>query len=168
MNSPGVAVRRADIADVEDLQIILNEVIEEGVAFLSEEPRSLEQTQQMWLAEAVQGYVACDGTTGEIMAAYMLKPNAHGRGSHIANATYMVAKRHRGKGLGYLLGLRSLEQARQAGFRAMQFNFVVSANTAAVDLWHRLGFVRIGTVPQGFRLRDGHFVDTYIMYRSLI
>ena len=80
----------------------------------------------------------------------------------------MVAHSHKGRGLGYLLGTHSLAEARQAGYRAMQFNAVVSTNTIAVNLWLRLGFVRIGTVPQAFRLPSGEYVDTYIMYRSLL
>jgi L-amino acid N-acyltransferase YncA len=167
MNSQAITVRRAQMDDAEALQTILNDVIEEGAAFLSEEPKSLEQTKQIWLTEPAEAYVACDPTNGEIMGAYMIKPNAHGRGAHVANATYMVKRNYRGQGLGYLLGSHSLKQARQAGYRAMQFNSVVSVNTASVTLWQRLGFERIGTVPQGFRLRNGHCVDTYIMYRSL-
>jgi L-amino acid N-acyltransferase YncA len=167
MNSQAITVRRADTDDAEALQTILNEVIEEGAAFLSEEPKSLEETKQIWLMEPAEAYVACDLISDEILGAYMIKPNAHGRGTHIANATYMVKRNYRGQGLGYLLGCHSLEQARQVGYQAMQFNSVVSVNRAAVTLWQRLGFERIGTVPQGFRLRNGHYVDTYIMYRSL-
>lgn len=153
--------------DAEALQIILNEVIEDGTAFLAEEVKSLEETKQMWLAQHMEAYVACDTTTGEILGAYLLKSNAGGRGNHVANATYMVKRSHRGRGVGHLLGFHSLEQARRAGYRGMQFNAVVSINTASVTLWQRLGFTRIGTVPNGFRLQNGHYVDTYIMYRSL-
>jgi len=167
MNSLAITVRRADMDDAEALQVILNEVIEEGTAFLAEQVKSLEETKQMWLAPPAETYVACDPASGGILGAYLLKPNAFGRGAHVANATYMVKRSHRGRGVGHLLGSHSLEQARRAGYRGMQFNAVVSVNTASVTLWQRLGFARIGTVPNGFRLRNGHYVDTYIMYRSL-
>lgn len=167
MNSLAITVRRADIDDAAALQVILNEVIEEGTAFLAEGVKSLEETKQMWLTPPMETYVACDAATGEILGAYLLKANAGGRGNHVANATYMVKRSHRGRGVGHLLGSHSLEQARRVGYRGMQFNSVVSVNTASLTLWQRLGFTRIGTVPNGFRLRDGHYVDTYILYRSL-
>jgi L-amino acid N-acyltransferase YncA len=130
MNWPGITVRRAGMADAERLQTILNEIIAEGTAFLGDAPGSLEQTRQVWLMAPASAYAACDDTTGEIVGAYMIKPNAYGRGSHVANATYMVARSQRGKGLGYLLGLHSLEQARRAGFRAMQFNSLEAGEDA--------------------------------------
>jgi len=168
MNSPVFTVRRADLADAAALQVMLNEVIEEGTAFLAEEPKSLEETKQIWLPEAAETYVACDPASGEILGAYLLQANTSGRrGAHMANATYMVKRSHRGRGVGHLLGAHSLAQARQAGYRGMLFNSVVSVNTASVALWQRLGFARVGTVPNGFRLHDGHYVDTYILYRSL-
>jgi L-amino acid N-acyltransferase YncA len=167
MNAPAITVRRAGLADAEALQVILNEVIEEGAAFLAEEAKSLEETKEMWLAAPAETYVACDPASGEILGAYLLKPNFPGRGAHVANATYMVKRSRQGRGVGRLLGAHSLEQARQAGYRGMQFNAVVSVNTAAVTLWQELGFVRIGTTPGGFRLRDGRYVDLYIMYQSL-
>lgn len=167
MNSLAFTVRRADMEDAEALQVILNEVIEEGTAFLAEDVKSLEETKRMWLAEPTETYVACNPANGEIVGAYLLKPNAFGRGAHVANATYMVKRSYRGRGVGHLLGSHSLEQACRAGYRGMQFNAVVSVNVAAVTLWQQLGFARIGTVPKGFRLGDGQYVDTYIMYRSL-
>jgi L-amino acid N-acyltransferase YncA len=162
-----ITVRRANLDDLNALQVILNEVIEDGTAFLAEEAKSLEETKQMWLAAPVEAYVACDQASGEILGAYLIKPNFPGRGAHIANATYMVKRSQHGRGIGRLLGAHSLEQARQAGYRAIQFNAVVSTNRAAVSLWEKLGFARTGTVPNGFRLRDGRTVDLYIMYRSL-
>ncbi len=168
MQSSAVTVRRAELADAPALQAIYNEVIAEGTFFTAEVPKSLDDTIQLWLTPPVQAYVACDSGSGELLGAYVLRPNMSGRGSHIANASYMVARRHKGRGLGLLLGEHSLEQARHAGYRAMQFNAVVSTNTVAVNLWLRLGFARIGTVPQAFRLPSGEYVDTYIMYRSLL
>jgi GNAT superfamily N-acetyltransferase len=165
-DSAAVVVRGAEMNDAPALQAILNEVIADGNAFGAEEPQTLEETKQSWLAAPAAAYVACD-PDGELLGAYVLKPNSLGRGAHVANATYMVARSQQGRGLGVRLGAHSLEQARRAGYRAMQFNAVVSTNTAAVALWQRLGFVRIGTVPQAFRLPNGEYVDTYIMYRSL-
>jgi L-amino acid N-acyltransferase YncA len=168
MISPAITVRRAGVDDAEAIQVILNEVIEDGAAFLAEEAKNLAETKQMWLEAPAETYVACDSAGGEILGAYLLKPNFPGRGAHIANATYMVKRSQQGRGVGRLLGAHSLAQARRAGYQGMQFNAVVSTNTAAVTLWQQLGFVRIGTIPHGFRLRDGRYVDLYIMYRSLL
>jgi L-amino acid N-acyltransferase YncA len=134
MDSATFRVRRAELQDSAALQRILNEVIEEGTSFLAEAAKSLDETTTMWLEDPAETYVACDPANGEIMGAYLIKPNASGRGSHVANATYMVKRSHRGKGVGQFLGLHSLAQARRNGYRAMQFNAVVSVNTAAVAL----------------------------------
>lgn len=168
MHASAVTIRRVELKDAPALQVIYNEVVADGTYFTAEVPKSLDETIGLWLTPPVQAYVACDGDSGEILGAYVLRPNMIGRGSHIANATYMVARLHKGRGLGLLLGSHSLEQARHAGYRAMQFNAVVSTNTVAVNLWEWLGFVRIGTVPQAFRLPSGEYVDTYIMYRPLL
>jgi L-amino acid N-acyltransferase YncA len=168
LESSAVKIRRAEMNDAPALQAIYNEVIADGTYFTAEVPKSLDEIIGLWLTPPVQAYVACDGDSGELLGAYVLRPNMSGRGSHIANASYMVAHSHKGRRLGLLLGTHSLEQARQAGYRAMQFNAVVSTNIVAVNLWQRLGFVRIGTVPQAFRLPNGEYVDTYVMYRSLL
>jgi L-amino acid N-acyltransferase YncA len=168
MESSAVNIRPAEFGDAPALQAIYNEVIADGTYFTAEVPKSLDEIVGLWLTPPVQAYVACDGDSGELLGAYVFRPNMIGRGAHIANASYLVAHSHKGRGLGYLLGTHSLEEARQAGYRAMQFNAVVSTNTIAVNLWLRLGFVRIGTVPQAFRLPSGEYVDTYIMYRSLL
>jgi L-amino acid N-acyltransferase YncA len=160
-------MRRAGIEDLPALQAILNEVIEDGIAFVAEEAKSVAETEQMWLVPPIEAYVACEQSNGEIVGAYLMKPNFPGRGSHIANGTYMVKRNQHGRGIGRLLGIHSLQQARLAGYHAMQFNAVVSVNKAAVALWESLGFERIATVPQAFRLPDGNLVDLYIMYRTL-
>ena len=97
----------------------------------------------------------------------MIKPNYHGRGSHVANATYMVKSEWRGRGIGRKLGEHSLAAARELGYLAMQFNAVVSSNEVAVKLWQRLGFSIIGTVPKGFQEARMGLVDLYIMHRFL-
>lgn len=165
--TPNITIRRAKPGDVEALQAIFNEIVKEGTTFLTVEPVSLQHIQQMWLSAQAEAYVAYDQESGEITGAYLLKANAPGRGGHIANATYMVKAGHRGRGVGRMLGEHSLIQARETGYLGMQFNSVVSTNTRSVRLWQHLGFSLIGTVPNGFQMPNGQYVDTYIMYRSL-
>ena len=98
---------------------------------------------------------------------YKLIANRRDRGSHVANASFMVAPASSGRGVGRRMGLHCLREAKRAGFLAMQFNFVVSTNAAAVALWQSLGFAIVGTLPRAFRHAQLGDVDAYVMYRSL-
>lgn len=90
-----------------------------------------------------------------------------GRCSHIANALLWGEGGVRGRGIGRALVLDSLESARALGFRGLQFNAVVAENAAAIALYEQLGFVRLGTVPGGYRRADGRYVDTYVYFHDL-
>lgn len=111
-----------------------------------------------------RGYVADDG--GVASGVFVIRPNHPGAGSHVANASFVVAPDARGRGIGRVMGESAIELARQTGYRAMQFNIVVASNPA-VDLWRSLGFEIVGTVPDGFRVEDGSYVDHHVMYRRL-
>lgn len=104
---------------------------------------------------------------GKIAGMYALRKNRKGFGDHIGNASYMVSPDFHGRGIGKALGLHSIEQAKKEGYLALQFNFVVSTNIPAVNLWKSLGFEIIGTIPNGFRHSKLGFVDAYIMYKAL-
>jgi GNAT superfamily N-acetyltransferase len=108
------------------------------------------------------------GKYRQIVGTYILKPNQAGTGSHVANAAFMVAPNARGLGVGRKMGEHSLSEARRFGFRAMQFNFVVSTNVPAIRLWKQLGFKIVGTLPAAFRHPDAGYVDVYVMFRSLV
>ncbi len=127
----------------------------------------------LWAYWTGPGTVAHVAETGDgdgptrVVGVYVLRPNHPGPGSHVANASYAVAAAARGRGIGRLLGVHSLDEAARRGYRAIQFNAVVETNTAAVQLWTSLGFTTIGRVPGGFRLPDGRYVDLLVMFRSL-
>jgi ribosomal protein S18 acetylase RimI-like enzyme len=104
---------------------------------------------------------------GQVVGMYKLIPNRIDRGSHVANASFMVAPAASGRGVGRELGEHCLREAKRAGFDAMQFNFVVSTNTAAVTLWQKLGFEIVGTLPRVFRHATLGLVDAYVMHRAL-
>ena len=97
---------------------------------------------------------------------YILHPNNIGRCAHISNASYAVDRATRGSGIGRKLVLHSLSQAAKSGFTGLQFNAVVCTNQAAIHLYEQLGFVRIGTIPGGYRYRDGSLKDIYIYYHD--
>jgi ribosomal protein S18 acetylase RimI-like enzyme len=104
---------------------------------------------------------------GEVVGMYKLIPNYPDLGSHVANASFMVDPAAQGKGVGKALGEHCLAQAKQAGYQAMQFNFVVSTNTAGVELWKKLGFTIVGTLPKAFNHARLGLVDAYVMHRFL-
>ena len=107
-----ITIRRATDADAPALQAILNEVIEDGTAFVYAGAKDIDATRAMWLTPPTEAFVACDDGngegSGEIVGAYLLKPNFPDRGAHIANATYMVKRNQHGRGIGRLLGAHSL------------------------------------------------------------
>lgn len=104
---------------------------------------------------------------GRVAATYYLRANQAGGGSHTANCGYVTAPWARGRGIARELALHSLERARQRGFLAMQFNFVLASNEPAIHLWESLGFVTLGRTPQAFRHPDLGLVDALIMHRFL-
>jgi ribosomal protein S18 acetylase RimI-like enzyme len=103
-----------------------------------------------------------------ILGTYILRPNQSGGGSHIANAGFMVSASARGQGLGRAMAEHCFSEARRFGFRAMQFNYVISTNVAAIRLWQDLGFEIVGTLPDAFHHPEKGYVDVYVMYRSLV
>jgi ribosomal protein S18 acetylase RimI-like enzyme len=102
-----------------------------------------------------------------IMGTYYIKANQPGLGSHVCNCGYMVRNSARGKGIGRAMCQHSLSEARKLGFKAMQYNLVVSTNTGAVRLWQDLGFYIIGALPRAFNHREKGLVDAFVMYQWL-
>ena len=123
-------------------------------------------------AEALEMFAAQTRTVcaidddGTVLGLYILHPNNIGRCAHIANASYAVCKAARGKGIGKALVSDSVKRAKECGFLGLQFNAVVSSNTVAVSLYLKLGFSVVGTVKNGYRLRDGRYTDTLIFLKS--
>ena len=126
---------------------------------------SLEQARTIWTTPPARCFVA--ERDGQVLGCYRLAPNQMGPGNHVANGSYMVAPQARGQGIASTLCEHSLEQARQAGFTAMQFNAVVASNTTAVRLWQRYGFRIVGQVPGAFRHAQLGPTDLYVMHRAL-
>lgn len=105
---------------------------------------------------------------GQIVGTYILKPNQIDLGSHIANASFMVHPKFQGQGIGKKLCEHCLKMAKELGFKAIQFNLVVSTNKAAISVWKRFGFEIIGTIPEAFNnLKLGKLVDAFIMYKKI-
>ncbi|WP_432452923.1 MULTISPECIES: GNAT family N-acetyltransferase [unclassified Agarivorans] len=127
---------------------------------------NIEQAYELWCLSPLKSYVYEEN--GHILGTYYIKANAMGPGSHVCNCGYMVAELARGKGIAALLCLHSQQVALDLGFKAMQFNSVVSTNEVAVRLWKKLGYQILGTIPQAYLHSDQGYVDSYIMHKLLV
>jgi GNAT superfamily N-acetyltransferase len=105
---------------------------------------------------------------GVLVGTYYIRPNSLALGAHVANAGYVVAEQSRRQGIGSLLCQHSLQEARRLGFRLMQFNLVVSTNTAGLRCWQRNGFQVVGTLPGAFRHKQLGYVDALVMVHPLL
>lgn len=158
-------IRTYTQADVGDMVRIWNQVVEDGVAFPQEELLTPETGKVFFAAQDYCG-VAVD-EEGKVAGLYILHPNNIGRCGHICNASYAVERNRRGTHIGEQLVSDCLTEAKRHGYRVLQFNAVVASNTHARHLYERLGFVQLGTIPGGFRLRDGRYEDICPYYHTL-
>ncbi len=161
-----IQIRPATDADFEAISGIFRSHVGGGETYAFEVGTSDADTRAYWLGPGVTSFVAVLGDE-RVLGMYKLVPNQVGRGGHVANASFMVSPSAQGVGVGRMLGEHALAQARSLGFLAMQFNYVVSTNTAAIKLWKALGFSIVGTLPKAFRHKRLGFVDAYVMYRLL-
>lgn len=160
-----MTIRETSAADRDAVWDIFHAVVAGGDAFAFDPDTPRGEALAYWFQSGARVYVAEEA--GQIVGTNMMKPSQPGLGSHVANAGFMVSPAARGMGVGQLMGEHCLAEARRLGYRAMQFNFVVSTNRPAVRLWERLGFRIVGTLPGAFRHRTLGFVDAFVMYRSL-
>jgi L-amino acid N-acyltransferase YncA len=162
---PPLTIRRATDSDWDSIWEIFHAVVRQGDTYVYDPATTKEEGRAIWMIPHGTTYVACQGD--QVVGTYLLRANQPGLGSHVANAGYMVAPGEAGRGVGRAMCEHSLEEARRAGFLAMQFNFVVSTNERAVALWQRMGFQIVGTLPKVFRHRTLGLVDAYVMHREL-
>ncbi len=104
---------------------------------------------------------------GNIVGLYILHPNNIGRCGHICNASYAVSSAHRGKHIGKQLVLDCMKKGKAFGYKVLQFNAVVADNIHARHLYERIGFHQLGTIPNGFRLKNGEYTDICPYYIEL-
>ena len=143
---------------------IWNEVVDDGVAFPQEDFLDMESGAEFFAAQSYAGVAEIDG---EVKGLYVLHPNNIGRCGGLCNASYAVASDSRGRHIGEQLVLDSLKKGKELGFNVMQFNAVVESNVPARRLYERLGFVKLGTIPEGFRMKDGSFENICLYYYKL-
>ena len=185
-----IKIRSATTKDHDAIWKIFHEIISAGDTYSLDPRMSREEALAYWFRADTQTYVAelhrqsvgeavgfprtaTRSPTGGmkdqvIVGTYILRPNQSGGGSHVANAAFMVASDAQGCGVGRAMAEHCLNEARRIGFRAMQFNYVISTNTPAIRLWQELGFEIVGTLPGAFRHPEKGYVDVYVMFRSLL
>jgi len=158
-------IRSATESDRGAIWAILEPAIRAGETYTLPNDFSREEALAYWFESGHSVYVAVDN--GQIVGTYFLKANHQGGGSHVANCGYIVASSASGRGVGRTMCEDSLQRAVEAGFRAMQFNFVVSSNQRAVRLWQSCGFEIVGRLPSAFAHPVLGFVDALVMHRAL-
>lgn len=160
-----IEIRPATRDDFPAMHQIFKSVVSTGDTFIYDPEMPASEVKELWLSPGYAPFVALKN--GRIVGMSVVRPILKGRGSHIANASFMVDPDAQGQGVGTRLGELAITEAKRLGYIAMQFNIVVSTNTHAVGLWRKLGFNILASVPQGFSHKEKGLVDSYIMYRPL-
>jgi L-amino acid N-acyltransferase YncA len=158
-------IRKATPEDAPAIAAILLPIIREGATYALDPAMTEAEALAWWMAPEKETFVAEEA--GEILGTYYLRTNQPGGGAHVCNCGYMVGAAATGRGVARRMAGHSLDHARARGYRAMQFNFVVSTNERAVRLWQSLGFAIVGRLPGAFRHPAHGFVDALVMYQPL-
>ncbi len=160
-----ITVRKYEEKDLPEMIEIWNEIVEEGIAFPQEDILDKDSAKKFFGSQSYTG--VAENEKGDIIGLYILHPNNIGRCGHISNASYAVRSDIRGKHIGEKLVLDCIKQAKELQFVILQFNAVVATNTHARHLYERVGFKQLGTIPKGFRMKDGHYEDICPYYIEL-
>ncbi|WP_067112109.1 GNAT family N-acetyltransferase [Sphingopyxis granuli] len=158
-------LRSATPADAAAIWAIIGPTIRAGDTYALDRDMGEEQALAYWFGADKEVFVA--EVEGAVLGTYYLRANQAGGGAHVCNCGYMTAAAATGRGIARAMCDHSVERARARGFRAMQFNFVVSSNDRAVRLWQRLGFEVVGRLPGAFDHPAHGFVDALVLYRTL-
>src|SRR6266700_8341529 len=158
-------IRPAIDADTNAIWAIMEPIIRAGETYTLPRDMDKESALAYWFLAEREVFVAEDN--GHVVGTYCLQANQEGGGAHVANCGYMTAVSATGRGVARAMCTHSLDRARERGFRAMQFNFVVSTNERAVRLWQSFGFEIVGRLPGAFEHPTLGYVDAFIMYRDL-
>jgi len=159
-------IRKAQASDGPAILEIILPVIREGATYTLDPNLSAAAALAYWLNPDKDTFVAEEDNV--IVGTYFIRPNQGGGGAHVCNCGYMTRAASAGRGVARTMCQHSLAYARQRGYRAMQFNFVVSTNDRAVRLWQSLGFEIVGRLPAAFRHPTHGYVDALVMYQSLL
>ncbi len=159
-------IRKQNKSDWSAIWKILKTVFQAGDTYAYAPDISEDEAYKVWIESPQETYVAID-EDNNILGTYYIKANQPGLGSHICNCGYIVSETARGKGVASAMCEHSQTIAIELGFRAMQYNLVVSTNKGAIRLWEKLGFQIVGTLPKAYRSKTSGYVDAFVMYKEL-
>jgi RimJ/RimL family protein N-acetyltransferase len=162
-----ITIRPIGKSDWKGAWRIIEPVFRSGESYAFSPDISEEEAYKVWVEIPKVTYIALDPNS-EVVGTYYIKPNQPELGAHVCNCGYIVAEKARGEGVATAMCEHSQREAVSLGFRAMQFNLVVTTNESAVKLWIKLGYDIIGTLPNSFRHPRFGYVDAHVMYKQLI
>jgi ribosomal protein S18 acetylase RimI-like enzyme len=160
-----VNIRSATPDDIDAIWGMIEPVFRAGETYCV--PCNIERSAALDYWCAPENHVFIAEVEGQIVGTYFLHANQRGGGAHVANCGYVTSTRATGRGIARAMCLHSKEQAKRCGFRAIQFNFVVSTNERAVKLWQGLGFEIVGTLPLAFKHPVKGYTDAFVMFAAL-
>ena len=158
-------IRKYKTDDIQQMITIWNEIVDEGIAFPQEELLDETTGEQFFSSQSYCGVAADEN--GNIFGLYILHPNNVGRCGHICNASYAVSSSCRGQHIGEKLVRDCIRKAKECGFLILQFNAVIETNIHARHLYEKMGFRQLGVIPNGFRMKDGHYENICPYYIEL-
>ncbi|TRD22188.1 GNAT family N-acetyltransferase [Palleronia caenipelagi] len=157
-----LSITRASRDDAPAIWAMLEPAFRAGDSYAVDPEISRHAALDYWFREGNEVWLA-----GEGLGTYYLRPNQPGPGDHVCNAGFVTAATARGRGVARMMLAHALVRAKEAGYHAMQFNFVLATNTRALAIWQSHQFDVIGRVPQAFRHPAEGLVDALILYRKL-
>ena len=158
-------IRAMTSEDFERFWGTFSQIVQAQETYALDAEVSYQHAFELWCARPLKTFIF--ESQGDVRGSYYLKANGEGPSGHICNCGYMVKAAFQGQGIAKRLCEHSQAIAKELGFKAMQFNSVVSSNMAAVNLWKTLGYQIIGTIPKGYQHRQLGYVDCYVMHKFL-
>jgi L-amino acid N-acyltransferase YncA len=165
MKSHDINIRHYEESDWQQVWEVLEPVFRQGETYAFPVDISEREAHKAWIETPLQTYVA--DINGLVVGTYYLKPNQPGQGKHVCNCGYVVAANMRGRGIAAQMCSHSLGEARRTGFKAMQYNLIVSTNEDALHLWLKMGFKEVGRLPDAFDHPRLGYVDALVLYQWL-
>ena len=158
-------IRKASTSDAEAILEIILPTIRDGTTYALDPQMTASDAIAYWTSADKETFVAEED--GQVIGTYYIKPNQAGGGQHVCNCGFMTKTSVTGRGIAKNMCTHALQHASTSGYKAMQFNFVVSTNHRAIQLWQSMGFDTVGRLPQAFLHPDKGYVDALVMYRGL-
>jgi ribosomal protein S18 acetylase RimI-like enzyme len=165
VNGPPIRIRRARAEDAPAIWRVIGPTIRAGETLALDRDMTESEAIAQWLGDDRETFVA--EMSGDVVGTYYIRPNHAGGGRHISNCGYVTSAAATGRGVARTMCQHSLDHARGAGYRAMQFNFVLSSNARAVALWESFGFEIVGRIPRAFDHPSLGMVDALVMLKEL-